>query len=267
MQRIFVLLREGVARFGGTWIALTRGSKHRYLDRTRGAMPTSEDINAGSVVGIAVDESTLAAAIARVLTSSRHQHVVFEKPSVSSGSWPELDFIAVIASPEAAKRWQHAVPIKPRWPMILAFERNALPDFRSDFAAGNSFVLTDENLAYLPTLVTLSRYGLSIMPRDIDSASISSNPHLRRMSCLSSQDREVLSELGRGSSNKVIACRLNLSVAMVKFNVRRIIAVLEFRNRTEAAVFSATMPPGDEHSTPYDSSVTKKTGYLAFLAN
>ncbi len=103
-------------------------------------MPTSEDINAGSIVGIAVDESALAAAIATVLTSSRHEHVVFEKPSVSSGSWPELDFTAVIASPEAARRWRHSMPVKPRWPMIFAFERNALMNFHC-LATGNSFVL------------------------------------------------------------------------------------------------------------------------------
>jgi DNA-binding NarL/FixJ family response regulator len=51
---------------------------------------------------------------------------------------------------------------------------------------------------------------------------------------LSDRDREVLIHMARGSSNKVIARELGISIATVKLRVQSILRATEAKNRTEA---------------------------------
>jgi DNA-binding NarL/FixJ family response regulator len=49
----------------------------------------------------------------------------------------------------------------------------------------------------------------------------------------------VLGLLGRGMANKSIASKLHISESTVKSHVRNILAKLNLKSRTEAAVYSA----------------------------
>ena len=58
------------------------------------------------------------------------------------------------------------------------------------------------------------------------------------LSQLTQREREVLSYLSRGQSNKAIARVLNISHDTVKLHVRHILAKLNLSSRVEAAVFA-----------------------------
>lgn len=66
---------------------------------------------------------------------------------------------------------------------------------------------------------------------------------------LTQREREILTHLGRGESNKAIARELEISYDTVKLHVRHVLAKLNLSSRVEAAVFAVEnrlMPPGGE---------------------
>jgi DNA-binding NarL/FixJ family response regulator len=85
----------------------------------------------------------------------------------------------------------------------------------------------------------LSRHGLSIMPRTDNTRLISG--HFEQMKHLSPQQTLILRELGHGLGNDAIARRLDLSLSMTKAQVKRIVEQLGLRNRTDAALFGASL--------------------------
>lgn len=64
---------------------------------------------------------------------------------------------------------------------------------------------------------------------------------------LTQREREILTHLSRGKSNKTIARELNISTETVKLHVRNVLAKLNLSSRVEAAVFAVehklTPPP------------------------
>jgi two-component system, NarL family, nitrate/nitrite response regulator NarL len=66
---------------------------------------------------------------------------------------------------------------------------------------------------------------------------------------LTQREREILTHLGRGESNKAIARELDISYDTVKLHVRHVLAKLNLSSRVEAAVFAVEnrlMPPGGD---------------------
>jgi two-component system, NarL family, nitrate/nitrite response regulator NarL len=59
---------------------------------------------------------------------------------------------------------------------------------------------------------------------------------------LSIRERQILSEVAQGHSNKVIAFRLQLSEATVKSHLKSLLRKLGFSNRTQAAIFALKHP-------------------------
>lgn len=57
------------------------------------------------------------------------------------------------------------------------------------------------------------------------------------MDTLTQREREILTHLGKGESNKAIARQLDISYDTVKLHVRHILAKLNLSSRVEAAVF------------------------------
>lgn len=57
---------------------------------------------------------------------------------------------------------------------------------------------------------------------------------------LTSREEEVLDLLCAGSSNKDIACKLDVTEATVKMHVKHILAKIRLKNRTQAAVWATT---------------------------
>lgn len=67
---------------------------------------------------------------------------------------------------------------------------------------------------------------------------------------LTQREREILSHLAKGESNKAIARQLDISYDTVKLHVRHILAKLNLSSRVEAAVFAVEhkLGPGAEKS-------------------
>lgn len=57
------------------------------------------------------------------------------------------------------------------------------------------------------------------------------------MDTLTQREREILTHLGKGESNKAIARQLDISYDTVKLHVRHVLAKLNLSSRVEAAVF------------------------------
>jgi DNA-binding NarL/FixJ family response regulator len=69
-------------------------------------------------------------------------------------------------------------------------------------------------------------------PMDVPGAELS------RLDRLTDRQRQVISLLARGASNKEIAANLKVTEATIKLHVHRILRVLGVANRTEAAFAS-----------------------------
>ena len=76
-----------------------------------------------------------------------------------------------------------------------------------------------------------------------------SNSTTSVLDTLTQREREILTHLGRGESNKAIARHLDISYDTVKLHVRHVLAKLNLSSRVEAAVFAVEhhlMPSGGE---------------------
>jgi DNA-binding NarL/FixJ family response regulator len=216
---------------------------------TRSAQPTT--------VGIAIDSPEDSGAVARQITKHGHYEVVIiDQADIKRGSWPTLGCPVVITTPQAfqrrrdiEKRDGHHSPA-----IILALRRNALAYYRDKIAAADSFVLIDETLFRLSNLIPLARHGLSIMPRGLTCNATTIHRRLGRLQKLSSRDLQVLRELGSGQSNQVIARSLGISTSTAKVHARRVVERVGFRNRIDAAVYSALWY-GSNRPTPFGQSV------------
>ena len=71
---------------------------------------------------------------------------------------------------------------------------------------------------------------------------------------LTTRQIEVLDLLRLGSSNKVIARRLDMQESTVKVHVRHILRKLGAANRTQAALIAAELMRGDEASSPCEAA-------------
>lgn len=201
-------------------------------------------------VGIAMEELLRAGAVARTLSQSgKFEPSPFTEHEVAHGAWPPGPFAAIVASPKAhARRLRGQLAGADATPIILALDRASYGSSRAQILRADSFVLTDTMLPLLPSLVTLSQHGLGVVPPHARNAGLTPDPRLGQLEHLSNRDRAVLGELSAGRGNEAIASRLGITAAGAKMHIRRIVDSLGFKNRTDAAVFAATlMPNGDRN--------------------
>jgi DNA-binding NarL/FixJ family response regulator len=85
---------------------------------------------------------------------------------------------------------------------------------------------------------------LESRPEDMLPGRIYQTPDLAKLPDLTSREWAVVSLLGSGMSNKVIADRLGMSLSTVKAHVHHIIRKLNVRNRTEIALLALFLQPG-----------------------
>lgn len=222
----------------------------------------SDEYGVRGTIGVAIDDPSLVRSVARILAvRGRYEVAIFDRNDVEAGTWPQIPCEAVVASPEAFGRRVSAEcsGYGSQTRVILALRRSAMAKHRDKIVAADAFVLTDESLLRLPSLVPLSAFTLSIMPRGANRLNLKVSPRLDQMKMLSRRDLQVLGELSLGRDNQAIARELGMSVPTAKTHIRRIVERLGFRNRTDAAVFGAVFL-GSQRSaaTHFANPLTRK---------
>ena len=150
------------------------------------------------------------------------------------------------------------------WPLRVIILTTFDPDeyvYRALQAGASGFVLKDippENLA--PAIRTVADGGALLDPTitrrlihrfaqtlDADADTDTANATARRLTTLTDREREVLTELAKGSSNAEISDTLYIGAATVKSHVSNILTKLGLRDRAQAVVFayeSGLIAPG-----------------------
>ncbi len=161
---------------------------------------------------------------------------------------PEMDGLAATAS----------IVQEADWPIKVIILTTFDPDeyvYRALQAGASGFVLKDippEDLA--PAVRTVADGGALLDPAitrrlisRFASALATDTATSRRLDTLTDREREVLTELGHGSSNAEISESLYIGAATVKSHVSSILTKLGLRDRAQAVVFayeSGLITPG-----------------------
>ena len=139
-----------------------------------------------------------------------------------------------------------------RMPVIVALSRENLLEAAGVLALADAWLFVDTQLDRLEDVISLGGRGYSLLPAFIEPSFGADELRRNLIADLSSRERQVLRELGRGSSNRIIAEQLKIGEANAKSLVRNVLGKLHFRNRTEAGVFMARYadPSTGELSVP-----------------
>ena len=144
------------------------------------------------------------------------------------------------------------------WPLKVIILTTFDPDeyvYRALRAGASGFVLKDippENLA--PAIRTIADGGALLDPtitrrliRRFAESLATDTATARRLTTLTDREREVLTELAKGSTNTEISDNLYIGTATVKTHVSSILTKLGLRDRAQAVVFayeSGLITPG-----------------------
>ena len=162
---------------------------------------------------------------------------------------PEMDGLAATA----------AILEEADWPLKVIILTTFDPDeyvYRALRAGASGFVLKDippENLA--PAVRTVADGGALLDPTitrrligRFTQTLATDTSTARRLDTLTDRERQVLGELGKGSSNAEISDTLFIGAATVKSHVSSILTKLGLRDRAQAVVFayeSGLITPGE----------------------
>lgn len=102
----------------------------------------------------------------------------------------------------------------------------------------DGFLFIDRQPERLNEIIDLAVHGYCIFPTSLLSVLVSHHLRLDIMPTLSKNEINVLTLLGRGLTNRVIAQGLGFRDSTVKNYVRSILKKMHFRNRTEAGIFA-----------------------------
>ena len=122
--------------------------------------------------------------------------------------------------------------------VILMFQEEELIEVLSFVDRCDGFLFTDRNLDRLVDIVDLTMHGYCLIPARLLPELVWKHIRLDLVSHLSSSERQVLSLLGSGMTNRSISDQLGIPDSTVKNLVRSVLKKLHFRNRTEAGVFA-----------------------------
>lgn len=107
-------------------------------------------------------------------------------------------------------------------------------DILNAFRHGISAYLTQQRQELFLKTLEIVLLGETVVPRD---AVMASERHEERAPVLSKRELDILKELAKGDTNKVIARVFCVTEATVKVHVKSILRKLRLQNRTQAAVW------------------------------
>lgn len=103
----------------------------------------------------------------------------------------------------------------------------------------DGILFADINPNLIPDVLDIAKTGHCLIPTPLGAGDPVTGARLHRVRLLTNIERQVLSQLCEGLTNRRIAERLDIPVRQIKPAVRRILTKLGLSNRTEAAVFCA----------------------------
>jgi len=144
---------------------------------------------------------------------------------------------------------QATAHIRQRWPEIPVLVLTTFDDDANLFGAlragAAGYLLKDVSSETLISAIQAATRGESFLQSTVTGRVVAAFARLMESGGpkaealvlpLSSREREIVSLLGSGASNKEIADRLNLAEGTVKNHVTSILAKLDVRDRTQAAI-------------------------------
>ena len=132
--------------------------------------------------------------------------------------------------------------------VVIAGENDEEETLDALYAGASAILPCSAESTDIATAIDVARRGLALLPRHVlerllDASSSASEESLpddgASRILLTPREREVLTAMADGASNKVIARRLGISIHTAKFHVAAILAKLDADSRTEAVTRAA----------------------------
>ena len=122
--------------------------------------------------------------------------------------------------------------------ILTSFEDDLI--FRAIKSGARSYLLKDASPQQIIDTVRAAARGESILPPLVAARVLQEMQQQRNtpLDVLSSREREVLTLIARGRSNREIASALTLSEQTIKSHVSNILSKLHLADRTQAAIFA-----------------------------
>lgn len=170
------------------------------------------------------------AALAALVAEELHADVIDVWPGIPESGADGADLLLLdLPSSEESAAWIERAPKAAR--RVLVVPKRDLALARLAYAAQfNGLLPESSERPLMIAILKLILAGGEYFPC-FDEASAAGTPVLLRE--LSPRQREVLSHLAQGQTNKEIAKQLGVSVATVKLHVQAILSATGTRNRTE----------------------------------
>jgi two-component system, NarL family, nitrate/nitrite response regulator NarL len=164
-------------------------------------------------------------------------------PPLSDSAW-KADFVILIQerdeiSRDALDRVRHAASGK----IVLLLRENWTEEVAKEVLVAADGVLNDEvSAAALLHALTVIQRGERVVCRHLaqlfEKQSIPVDTGQRKATPLSPREKEIVSRLVQGESNKVIGHGLHITEATVKVHLKAILRKISVQNRTQAAIWA-----------------------------
>jgi two-component system, NarL family, nitrate/nitrite response regulator NarL len=178
-----------------------------------------------------------------VLGADRHDGEPTFGPPLSGSTW-KADFVILVhekdeISRDALDRIRHSTSGK----IVLLLRENWAEEVSKEVLIAVDGALNDEVSAEaLLHALTVIQRGERVVCRHLarlfERQSIPVDTGQRKATSLSPREKEIISRLAQGESNKVIGHGLHITEATVKVHLKAILRKISAQNRTQAAIWA-----------------------------
>jgi two-component system, NarL family, nitrate/nitrite response regulator NarL len=255
-------------------------------DEIRGAAMNYHDVN----IAILSSNTLFREGMAKILKSEGY-NIICTKSTLEGSDLPAIAdhgnvVLIVRADDDFASRLALVKHFKGHCPLskiIMLNEHFRIDEARVAYEAGvSSYVVHVATCDGFLKMLELVLMGETVLPPEMlqalmtapdsvspapvsapenNAAEAASQPRASNRLHLSAQERQVLSYLVEGHSNKVIARKVQTAEATVKVHVKAILRKINVVNRTQAAVWAMSNLPTQQASTAGADWQTVENGY------